>query len=104
MRVRSCGIEVADPDRIGRPTPAHAIPAAAPGPTLLTRLRTRIGLAAPPLPEPEPHGPTHRRADLVVELPVDTELQRGTRIHLAVDTTRIHVFDHTGHRVDRITR
>ncbi|WP_427892340.1 ABC transporter ATP-binding protein [Kribbella sp. GL6] len=99
-----CGIEVADPDRIGRPTPAHAIPATAPGPTLLTRLRTRIGLAAPPAPEPEPHGPTHRRADLVVELPVDTELQRGTRVHLALDTTRIHVFDHTGHRVDRITR
>ncbi|MFD7160650.1 ABC transporter ATP-binding protein [Kribbella sp. NPDC059898] len=99
-----CGIEVADPDRIGRPAPAHAIPATAPEPSRFSRLRTRIGLGSPPAPEPEIHGPTHRRADLVVELPVDTELERGTRVHLALDTTHIHLFDHTGRRVDRITR
>jgi multiple sugar transport system ATP-binding protein len=71
---------------------------------LLTRVRSRLGRRAPAAPPPEPHGATHRRADLVVELPVDTELARGTRIHLALDTTRIHIFDRTGHRVDRITR
>ncbi|HWD83394.1 MAG TPA: ABC transporter ATP-binding protein, partial [Kribbella sp.] len=99
-----CGIEIVDPDRIGRPVPAHATSLAEPTPSLLARLRTRLRLGEPPAPAPEPHGPTHRRADLVVELPVDTGLQRGTRVHLALDTSKIHIFDHTGHRVDRVTR
>ncbi|GAA1121820.1 ABC transporter ATP-binding protein [Kribbella jejuensis] len=99
-----CGIEIVDPDRIGRPRPAHASPLAEPTPSLLGRFRRRIGLGAAPATPVEFHGPSHRRADLVVELPVDTELQRGTRIQLALDTSKIHIFDHTGHRVDRITR
>ncbi|WP_133788950.1 ABC transporter ATP-binding protein [Kribbella sp. VKM Ac-2571] len=99
-----CGIEVVDPDKIGRVAPTHAYSAVDRTPSRLTRLRSRITRRTPPPPPPEPHGPTHRRADLVVELPVDTELARGTRVHLALDTTRIHIFDQTGHRVDRITR
>jgi multiple sugar transport system ATP-binding protein len=99
-----CGIEVVDPDRIGRVAPAHAYPVVDRTPSLLTRLRHRIGRRTPATPPPQPHGATHRRADLVVELPVDTELAHGTRVHLALDTTRIHIFDQTGHRVDRITR
>ena len=99
-----CGIEVVDPDRVGRAAPAHASPAADRTPSFLSRLRSRAGLGAPTPPAPEPHGATHRRADVVVELPVDTELARGTRVHLALDTSRIHIFDQTGHRVDRITR
>jgi multiple sugar transport system ATP-binding protein len=96
-----CGIEVVDPDRIGRAAPAPTCPPVDRKPRLLTRLRSRRTPVLPPL---ESHGATHRRADLVVELPVDTELARGTRVHLALDTTRIHIFDQTGHRVDRITR
>ncbi|HET6739340.1 MAG TPA: ABC transporter ATP-binding protein [Kribbella sp.] len=99
-----CGVEVVDPDRIGRPDPAHASPADDQAPSFLDRVRARLGRTAPAAPLPEAHGPTHRRADLVVELPVDTELARGTRVRLALDTSRIHIFDQTGHRVDRITR
>ncbi|MEU8223243.1 ABC transporter ATP-binding protein [Kribbella sp. NPDC048915] len=96
-----CGIEVVDPDRIGRPvaTPVNY----AGDRRLVARIRRRLGRASatPPL---EPLVASHRRADLVVELPVDTELARGSRVHLAVDTSRIHIFDQTGHRVDRVTR
>jgi multiple sugar transport system ATP-binding protein len=99
-----CGVEVVDPDRIGRSAPAHASLADDRALSFLDRVRARLGRTAPPAPAPEAHGPTHRRADLVVELPVDTELARGTRVQLALDTSRIHIFDQTGHRVDRITR
>ncbi|NIK58598.1 ABC transporter ATP-binding protein [Kribbella shirazensis] len=103
-----CGIEVVDPDKVGRTTPSHASHDGTHGaggtPSILTRLRTKLA-RRPPTALPEFHGPaTHRRADLVVELPVETELTPGTRIHLALDTTRIHIFDQTGHRVDRLTR
>ncbi|MGW7680957.1 ABC transporter ATP-binding protein [Kribbella sp. NPDC054772] len=103
-----CGIEAVDPDRVGRAQPLHALPDHdGTSPThpssLLTRLRSRIGLGSPTEPPLEPP-PTHRRADLVIEVPQDADLRRGTRIHLALDTSRIHIFDRTGHRVDRVTR
>ncbi|MGW6196844.1 ABC transporter ATP-binding protein [Kribbella sp. NPDC055110] len=99
-----CGIEVVDPDKIGRVAPTHAYPATEPTPSFLSRVRARLRLGEPAAPPPEIHGATHRRADLVVELPVDTELARGTRVHLALDTSKIHLFDRTGRRVDRVTR
>jgi multiple sugar transport system ATP-binding protein len=96
-----CGIEVVDPDRIGRATPVP--PDRAPERRLLRRIRTKLGRTPPP-PPPEPLIASHRRADVVVELPADTHLTQGSRVHLAVDTSRIHIFDRAGHRVDRVTR
>lgn len=54
--------------------------------------------------EPEPAAPTHRRADLVLEVNAGTGLQPGTKVHLAVDTTRLHIFDEQGRRIDRVVR
>jgi multiple sugar transport system ATP-binding protein len=69
----------------------------------MSRVLSRIRSARTPAPA-DLLPPTHRRADLVIELPAEANLNRGARIHLAMDTTRIHIFDQTGRRVDRITR
>ncbi|MDX3001814.1 ABC transporter ATP-binding protein [Kribbella solani] len=108
-----CGIEIVDPDKVGRVVPAHAQQAAesvwsGPGArdrtaSFVAKLRARFRPPTPPPAEPL-SPPSHRRADLVLELPADADLPRGTRVHLALDTTQIHIFDHTGHRVDRINR
>jgi multiple sugar transport system ATP-binding protein len=102
-----CGIEVVDPDRVGLATPMHASQDqdGAPPASLLTRVLSRVGRssrAAPPGESLVP--PTHRRADLVIEIPDEADLKRGTRVHLALDTSRLHIFDRTGRRVDRVTR
>jgi multiple sugar transport system ATP-binding protein len=48
--------------------------------------------------------PAHRRADLVLELTTAAGLEPGTKVHLTVDPTRLHIFDDSGHRIDRVTR
>jgi multiple sugar transport system ATP-binding protein len=98
-----CGIEVVDPDKVGRAPAAAQYDDTVDRPSFRSRLRSRLTRRPPAAPEPV-NSATHRRADLVVELPVESELTRGTRIHLAIDTAKLHIFDQTGHRVDRITR
>jgi multiple sugar transport system ATP-binding protein len=98
-----CGIEAVNPDQVGQTRPMHAVPHQDARTSALTRVLSRVRSGRTTAP-PELLPPTHRRADLVIELPAEADLKRGSRIHLAVDTTRIHVFDQTGHRVDRTTR
>jgi multiple sugar transport system ATP-binding protein len=70
-----------------------------------SKARTRLGRFEPSSIEPEPTATaTHRRADLVLEIDPAAGLQTGSKVHLAVDTARLHIFDESGHRVDRVTR
>jgi multiple sugar transport system ATP-binding protein len=72
---------------------------------MLTRLLSRVGRSGRSDPPAAPLvPPTHRRADLVIEIAADADLKHGARVHLALDTSRIHIFDRTGRRVDRVTR
>jgi multiple sugar transport system ATP-binding protein len=48
--------------------------------------------------------PTHRRADLILEIDPNAGLETGAKVHLTVDTTHLHIFDNHGHRIDRPTR
>jgi multiple sugar transport system ATP-binding protein len=98
-----CGIEAVNPDQVGQTRPLHAASQESAPTSLMTRVLSRVRSARTTAPA-ELLPPTHRRADLVIELPAEADLGRGSRIHLAMDTTRIHIFDQTGHRVDRITR
>ncbi|NEA30547.1 ABC transporter ATP-binding protein [Streptomyces sp. SID13031] len=119
-----CGVEMLNPDLVGvialprtpkrlafadgGPRTRHAAPHLS---RLTSRLaglrskaRTRLGrLDLSTEPEPTATA-THRRADLVLEINPAAGLQTGSRVHLAVDTSRLHIFDESGHRVDRVTR
>jgi multiple sugar transport system ATP-binding protein len=53
---------------------------------------------------PENSAPTHRRADLVVELHSSTPHVAGDQVSFAVDMSRVYLFDRHGVRVDRVTR
>jgi len=116
-----CGIEMVNADLIGLPAPGrkpkrvvgnlrnrHAAPhLAGPKTRLLaigSKTRARFGRTGLP-PDPDPIAtPTHRRADLVLEIGAGSGLETGSKVHLAVDTSRLHIFDETGRRVDRVTR
>lgn len=111
-----CGIDMLNPDFVGviptRRPPApggrnrHAAPHT---PVLKKRLaallsKTPLARTVPP-PAVEPTAAaTHRRADLILEIDADAGLQTGAKVHLAVDPSRLHIFDESGRRVDRINR
>jgi multiple sugar transport system ATP-binding protein len=69
-----------------------------------TKVRSRLGRPDKPVALEPLATPTHRRADLVIEIPAGAGLQTGTKVHLAVDTSRLHIFDESGRRVDRVNR
>jgi multiple sugar transport system ATP-binding protein len=48
--------------------------------------------------------PAHRRADLVIEVSAEDQLQTGATVRLSVDSSRLHIFDEDGRRVDRVAR
>lgn len=115
-----CGIEMVNPDLIGltaapRSTKhpvgsrnRHAAPHLAGLTTRLSAIgskaKSRLGRAGLP-PDPEPaSSPTHRRADLVLEIGANSGLEPGAKVHLAVDPAHLHIFDEAGRRVDRVTR
>jgi multiple sugar transport system ATP-binding protein len=52
----------------------------------------------------ETSAPTHRRADLVVELHSSTPHVPGDQVSFAVDMDRVYLFDRHGLRIDRVTR
>ncbi|WP_433004409.1 ABC transporter ATP-binding protein [Kribbella sp. CA-294648] len=119
-----CGIEMVNPDLVGLQTVSqtarrrisldgttrtrHAAPHASGLTTRLssisTKAKARLGLAGLPPDAEAPSTPTHRRADLVLEIGAGTGLEPGGKVHLAVDPSRLHIFDESGHRVDRVTR
>ena len=111
------GAEMLNPDYVGvARTPRAPLPpgtrtrhAAPHVPALrkhLSALLSRTPLARPAKPvEAEPTASaTHRRADLILEIDANAGLKTGTKVHLAVDTSRLHIFDENGKRVDRVTR
>ncbi len=67
------------------------------------KTRSLIRKATPAPPELIT-SPTHRRSDLVLEIDNTGGLSAGDRIRLALDVSRIHIFDPHGHRVDRVKR
>ncbi|WP_165547090.1 ABC transporter ATP-binding protein [Kribbella sindirgiensis] len=107
-----CGIEVLNPDFVGpAPTTSRSLVerprirhAAAHGSALSTMARSVFRRSAAPPPTEPDDSPTHRRADLVLEVAADTSLTTGGKIHLTVDTSRLHIFDLHGQRIDRVTR
>jgi multiple sugar transport system ATP-binding protein len=118
-----CGAEMLNPDLVGvtavprtpkrlsfadgGPRTRHAAPHLSGFSTRLSGLRskakTRMGRPEPVI-EPETATATHRRADLVLEINPAAGVAAGSRVHLAVDTARLHIFDESGQRVDRVTR
>jgi multiple sugar transport system ATP-binding protein len=108
-----CGIDMLNPDFVGvMPTPRAPSPggrnrhAAPHTPALkkhLSSLLSRARSSTPAVAEPSVAA-THRRADLILEIDADAGLQTGTKVHLAVDPSRLHIFDESGRRVDRISR
>jgi multiple sugar transport system ATP-binding protein len=123
-----CGIELLNPDFVGprtRPnsvsTPTngqsrnrHAAPHVSARATMARSLRDLPALgpiARTVLPRSgrsseveQSATPTHRRADLVLEVGSGSGLEPGSKLHLAVDPTRLHIFDEHGERVDRPQR
>ncbi|MFI5706978.1 ABC transporter ATP-binding protein [Kribbella sp. NPDC051620] len=120
-----CGVEMLNPDLVGvaaRPRTPKRLAFADGGPRtrhaaphmsgLTSRLsgwrsraKTRLGRIEASSIEPEPTAAaTHRRADLVLEIDPNAGLKTGSKVHLAVDTARLHIFDESGRRVDRVTR
>ncbi|WP_427889140.1 ABC transporter ATP-binding protein [Kribbella sp. GL6] len=114
-------IELINPDLVGRTTrtttPEHGggrsrhANAAARGSGLSTlipgvrQVQDKLLRRRRPHPStPHPTTASHRRADLVIELNDARGLRPGTKVHLTVDTERLHIFDESGHRIDRITR
>ena len=115
------GIELLNPDLIGLPRHRRTNANTAARPTshsagsrvhrtaghlsaLAVRTRSLIGRPTTPAP-PEPlASATHRRSDLVFEIDNAGGLSAGDTVHLAVDVSRIHLFDQHGRRVDRIKR
>jgi multiple sugar transport system ATP-binding protein len=115
-----CGIDMLNPDVVGRaPAPRsqsrqtarnggqptrHAAPH---GSTLATQLsamvRTALRRPIARSPLAPATTPTHRRADLVLEVD-PAGLEAGGKVHLTVNVDRLHIFDEQGQRVDRITR
>ncbi|GAA3085570.1 multiple sugar transport system ATP-binding protein [Kribbella aluminosa] len=104
-----CGVEMLNPDLVGpRTRPPHDVTQtrhAAPRRSTLTSL-ARLLLRRPPATESADSTatPTHRRADLVIEVDPNPALETGTKVHLGVDPAKLHIFDQYGHRVDRVTR
>lgn len=110
------GIEMLNPDFVGViPTPRAPWPAgrtrhAAPHtPALKKHLsalisKTPLARSSKPVEAEPTASATHRRADLILEIDADAGLKTGAKVHLAVDTSRLHIFDETGRRVDRISR
>ncbi len=114
------GIEVVNPDTIGldRRSRAQGTPVARRGShragsrtirtaegraALLARARLLLGGAEPAPLEPAQPG-THRRADLTVQVDAAHGSRPGDPVHVAVDPSRIHIFDQRGRRVDPVTR
>ncbi|MEV0288691.1 MULTISPECIES: ABC transporter ATP-binding protein [unclassified Kribbella] len=109
-----CGIEMLNPDVVRSHAPhpkskpsdghshhRHAAPRMS---TLTTMARSVLRKSAPP-PAPEPAAsPTHRRADLVLEIDPGSGLQSGSNVHLTVDPAHLHLFDNHGQRIDRVVR
>ncbi|GAB3936842.1 ABC transporter ATP-binding protein [Kribbella albertanoniae] len=103
------GIEMVNPDLVGRLKPERisthsrrsfwrrAARATKRSGILHRRDQTRAAL-------PETSAPTHRRADLVVELHSSTPHVPGDQVSFAVDMTRVYLFDRHGHRIDRVAR
>ncbi|WP_328993294.1 ABC transporter ATP-binding protein [Kribbella sp. NBC_01245] len=48
--------------------------------------------------------PTHRRSDLVLEIDNAGGLNVRDQVRLAIDVSRVHIFDRHGQRVDRVQR
>ncbi|MEU4293762.1 ABC transporter ATP-binding protein [Kribbella sp. NPDC026596] len=116
-----CDLEMINPDLVGA-VPAR--PTAPPPPSPASGTRTRHAAASSPAlasalgaivkaafrrrpPQPpaeEPSTPAHRRSDLVIEVGAADGLQTGATVRLSVDTSRLHIFDESGRRIDRITR
>ncbi|GAA1587073.1 ABC transporter ATP-binding protein [Kribbella sancticallisti] len=113
-----CGVDMLNPDFVGvvptRRAPTlggrnrHAAPHV---PMIKKRMsalgakaKTALGRSSTPDALEPLATPTHRRADLILEIDADAGLETGTKVHLAVDTSRLHIFDESGRRIDRITR
>jgi multiple sugar transport system ATP-binding protein len=116
------GIELLSPDLIGLANPRHRRTRADTSvrPTshsagsrahrtaghlsaLAARTRSLIGRPTPAPPELLT-SPTHRRSDLVLEIDNAGGLSARDPVRLALDVSRIHIFDPHGHRVDRVKR
>ncbi len=103
------GIDMVNPDLVGRRKPERisthsrrsfwrrAARATKRSGILHRRDQTRAAL-------PETSAPTHRRADLVVELHSSTPHVPGDQVSFAVDMSRVYLFDRHGHRIDRVAR
>jgi multiple sugar transport system ATP-binding protein len=107
----ACGIETVNPDLVGpapRARPAddrqHTRHAAKRVSALTTMARSALRRTSTPPADDPAADPTHRRADLVLDITPDTGLSTGDKVHLTVDTTRLHIFNNSGQRIDRVTR
>jgi multiple sugar transport system ATP-binding protein len=112
----TAGIELLNPDLIGvsrrrrarsngRPT-SHSAGSRThrTAEHLGARVRSFFGRPGTPPPLEPLASATHRRSDLVLEIDDVAGLKPHDQIHLAVDVTKIHIFDAHGRRVDRVKR
>ncbi|MEU4192384.1 ABC transporter ATP-binding protein [Kribbella sp. NPDC026611] len=113
------GIEMVNPDLVGVDAAArrrsqrtthdgrhtkHAVPDSEPAaPVSALRRLTKAFRQSKDAAAAPPAEPTHRRADLVLEVDPAAGLTAGAKVTFAVDTARLHIFDEEGHRVDRVT-
>ena len=115
------GIEMINPDLVGpAPTPGtpptshngsrtrHAASHASARSTRLAGLGTmaKAVLRRPTSPQPTEQAtePAHRRADLVIEVGAASGLRAGDKVHLTLDSSRLHIFDKEGRRIDPVPR
>ncbi|MGZ0152875.1 ABC transporter ATP-binding protein [Kribbella sp. WER1] len=106
----ACNIDTVNPDFVGPPPPperearSHTRHAARRVSTLTAVTRSLLRRpSTPPAPDTTAD-PSHRRADLVLELTPGTGLTTGDKVHLTVDTSRLQIFDEHGQRIDRVVR
>ncbi|MET7283381.1 ABC transporter ATP-binding protein [Kribbella sp. NPDC005582] len=103
------GIDMVNPDLIGRHRPERlshhsrrSIWRRAARATKRSGILHRKELSRRAMPETST--PTHRRADLVVELHSSTPHVPGDQVSFAVDMSRVYLFDRHGQRIDRVAR
>ncbi|WP_350275133.1 ABC transporter ATP-binding protein [Kribbella sp. HUAS MG21] len=113
MAFVATGIDMVDPDAVGQAPPRHradrshtrhAVQRAPLRTRLATAAKAALHRSEAPRTADTQASATHRRSDLVIEVDSGNGLRTGDAVQLTVDTSRLHLFDEHGHRVDRVTR